>query len=87
MSFVNEELGTAVLVGRDDKIRKRAEAAGIDIDRPGIELINARLSARIEDYANNLYRRLQRKGYLYRDCLRMVNSDRNIFCRLDCRHG
>ena len=79
VSFVNEELGTAVLVGRDDKIRKRAEAAGIEIDRPGIELINARLSTRIEDYANNLYRRLQRKGYLYRDCLRMVNSDRNIF--------
>ena len=79
VSFVNEELGTAMLVGRDVKIRKTAEEAGIDIDRPGIELINSRLSNRIEDYADYLYRRLQRKGYLYRDCLRMVNSDRNIF--------
>ncbi|SNY90375.1 allosteric NADP-dependent malic enzyme [Cohaesibacter sp. ES.047] len=79
VSFVNEQLGTAVLVGREDLIRKHAEEAGIEIDRPGIELVNARLSSRGEDYADYLYRRLQRKGYLYRDCLRMVNNDRNVF--------
>ena len=79
VSFVNEELGTAVLVGRDNLIRKTAEEAGIELNRPGIEVVNARLSSRAEDYAEYLYRRLQRKGQLYRDCLRMVNNDRNIF--------
>ena len=79
VSFVNEELGSALLVGREDKIRKTAEDAGIDLDRPGIEMVNARLSTRGDDYADHLYRRLQRKGYLHRDCLRMVNNDRNIF--------
>ena len=79
VSFVNEQLGSAVLVGRDHLIRETAEAAGIELDRPGIELVNARLSARGEDYADYLYRRQQRKGHLYRDCLRMVNNDRNTF--------
>ena len=42
-------------------------------------MVNARLSERGEAYAEHLYHRLQRQGYLYRDCLRMVNNDRNIF--------
>ncbi|MCV6546915.1 MAG: NADP-dependent malic enzyme [Cohaesibacter sp.] len=79
ISFANEELGTAVLIGRDDDVRRTAQKAGINLDRPGIELVNARNSNRSEDYADHLYRRLQRKGYLYRDCVRLVNNDRNIF--------
>lgn len=79
VSFANEELGTAILVGRQKLIRQTAADLGIELDRPGIELVNARVSARGEDYADHLYRRLQRKGYLYRDCLRLVNNDRNIF--------
>ena len=79
VTFANEELGTAILVGRDHLIRETAEELGIELNRPGIEMVNARLSARGEDYADHLYRRMQRKGQLYRDCLRMVNNDRNIF--------
>jgi malate dehydrogenase (oxaloacetate-decarboxylating)(NADP+) len=79
ISFANEELGTAVLIGRDDDVRLTAQKAGIDLNRPGIELVNARNSTRSEDYADHLFRRLQRKGYLYRDCVRLVNNDRNIF--------
>ena len=79
VAFANEELGTAILVGRDKLIRKTAADLGINLDQRGIELVNARVSARGEDYADYLYRRLQRKGYLYRDCLRLVNNDRNIF--------
>jgi len=35
---------------------------------------------------DTLYKRLQRRGALYRDCLRMVRNDRNIFaaCMLAC---
>ena len=43
-----------------------------------------RLSQRERDYTDFLYARLQRKGYLYRDCQRLVNNDRNVFRRL---HG
>jgi malate dehydrogenase (oxaloacetate-decarboxylating)(NADP+) len=78
VSFVNNKLGTAILIGREDLVRGAADRAGIEL-RDGIEIHNARLSRRNVDYADFLYARLQRKGYLFRDCQRLVNSDRNHF--------
>jgi malate dehydrogenase (oxaloacetate-decarboxylating)(NADP+) len=77
-SFVQQGLGTALLVGREDRVRATAKEAGIDIGG-GIEVINARLSKRNANYAAYLYERLQRKGFLQRDCQRLVNQDRNHF--------
>ena len=80
LSFVNQGLGKAVLVGREDRIHETATAAGIDLEgREGIEIHNARLSSRNSTYAQFLYERLQRKGYLFRDCQRLINQDRNHF--------
>ncbi|MBO6509712.1 MAG: NADP-dependent malic enzyme [Roseibium sp.] len=78
-SFVSQGLGEAILIGREDEIQSMAEQAGIDIDRAGISIQNARLSDRNSDYAHYLYGRLQRRGYLLRDCQRMVNNDRNYW--------
>ncbi|MEP3431703.1 MAG: NADP-dependent malic enzyme [Roseibium sp.] len=78
-SFVSQGLGEAILIGREDEIKTMSEQAGIDINRPGISIQNARLSDRNADYAQYLYGRLQRKGYLLRDCQRMVNNDRNYW--------
>jgi malate dehydrogenase (oxaloacetate-decarboxylating)(NADP+) len=51
---------------------------GGDLD--GVEIMNARISQpHNERYTDFLYQRLQRKGYLRRDCQRMVNQDRNIY--------
>ena len=63
--------------GRSSR-RTRAHA-GIDLNKPGIEIINARLSRRNAVYADYLYERLQRKGFLFRDCQRLINNDRNHF--------
>jgi malate dehydrogenase (oxaloacetate-decarboxylating)(NADP+) len=79
ISFVNQGLGTAILLGRDAPLKETAERAGIDLDRPGIEVVNARISNRVEAYTEYLYSRLQRKGYLLRDCQRLINTDRNHF--------
>ena len=79
VSYVNQKLGTAILVGRDDVIRENAKNAGVDLDRPGIEIVNARLSRRNGVYADYLYERMQRRGYLLRDCQRLINNDRNHF--------
>ncbi len=79
ISYANQQLGTAILLGREEMIKETAEKAGIDLKRPGIEIINARLSRRIEVYTDYLYSRLQRKGYLQRDCQRLVHTDRNHF--------
>ena len=79
-SFVNQGLGTAVLVGREERIAEMAVGLGLDLaGRGGLEIHNARLSHRNTAYAQYLYDRLQRKGYLFRDCQRMINQDRNHF--------
>ncbi len=77
-SFVHQGLGTALLVGREDRIRAAADELGVELG-DNIQLVNAALSRRNTDYASYLYERLQRKGYLVRDCQRLVNTDRNHF--------
>src|SRR5437660_4973937 len=77
-SFVQEGLGTALLVGREDRVRESARALGIELGG-SIEIINARLSQRNASYAAFLYERLQRDGFLQRDVQRLVNQDRNHF--------
>ncbi|WP_342359466.1 NADP-dependent malic enzyme [Terrarubrum flagellatum] len=79
LSFVNQGMGTAILVGRDERIREMAAANGVDLGIKGLEIHNARLSKRNSIYAQFLYERLQRHGYLFRDCQRMINQDRNTF--------
>jgi malate dehydrogenase (oxaloacetate-decarboxylating)(NADP+) len=77
-SFVHQGLGTAHLVGREERVRETARNLGVELGE-GIDVINARLSRRNPDYAAYLYERLQRKGFLIRDCQRLVNQDRNHF--------
>ena len=79
LSFVNQGYGTAILVGRESRIKQTAALAGIDLEDKGIEIHNAALSHRNAAYAQFLYERLQRKGFLFRDCQRLINQDRNHF--------
>ncbi len=77
-SFVHQGLGSALLCGRENRVRESAKALGVELGG-GIEIINAALSRRNAAYAAYLYERLQRRGYLQRDCQRLVNQDRNHF--------
>ncbi len=77
-SFANDGLGTAMLVGRKAQVEEVVRVNGLEFNDK-IVLHNARLSERNRDYAEFLYGRLQRNGYLFRDCQRFVNNDRNIF--------
>jgi malate dehydrogenase (oxaloacetate-decarboxylating)(NADP+) len=70
--------GTPVLVGREDRINATVAALGIPLP-DGIEIHNARLSGSNRRYAEFLYTRKQRQGFLFRDCQRLVNQDRNAF--------
>ena len=78
VSFATQRFGTPILVGREDLVKQRAAEAGIDL-KDGVEIMNARLSTRRDVYADYLYKRLQREGYLHRDCARLINTDRNHF--------
>ncbi|KQN10624.1 NADP-dependent malic enzyme [Sphingomonas aurantiaca] len=77
IAFKEGGYGTPVLVGRDD-VPERLRALGVT-DPESFELHNSRVSPLVPKMVDFLYERLQRRGYLRRDCERMVNQDRNIF--------
>jgi malate dehydrogenase (oxaloacetate-decarboxylating)(NADP+) len=78
IAFRNAGYGTPVLVGREDRINAVTTALGIPLPE-GIEIRNARVSDSNRRYAEFLYGRKQRDGFLLRDCQRLVNQDRNVF--------
>ena len=78
-AFQTQGLGQAILVGREDLVHENMRAAGLDPAEAGIEVLNARLSHWNEAGVDFLYSRLQREGYLRRDCQRLINQDRNAF--------
>jgi malate dehydrogenase (oxaloacetate-decarboxylating)(NADP+) len=85
IAFKDGGYGIPILVGRDD-VHERLRALGVD--KPGAyEVHNSRNSALVPAMIDKLYERLQRRGYLRRECERMVNQDRNIFAALMLKLG
>ncbi|MFC3125335.1 NADP-dependent malic enzyme [Pseudoroseomonas globiformis] len=78
IAYAQAGYGTPVLVGREDRINATVASLGIPLP-DGIEIHNARLSDSNRRYADYLYSRKQRQGFLFRDCQRLVNQDRNAF--------
>ncbi|MHB1216981.1 MAG: NADP-dependent malic enzyme [Alphaproteobacteria bacterium] len=77
IAFRNSGYGQPVLIGREERINATFKSIGAD--GASIEIQNARLSQHNGRYVEYLYKRLQRRGSLQRDCQRMVNLDRNVF--------
>ncbi|MFN0265168.1 NADP-dependent malic enzyme [Tepidamorphus sp. 3E244] len=77
-AFANAGLGEPILIGRDQEILETLNSLGLE-QRKDVHIANAKLSKKSTEYAEFLYGRLQRKGFLQRDCQRMVNTDRNYF--------
>ena len=78
VAFRNAGYGEPILVGREHRVRETIERMGMD-GADDLPITNAKISKNNEEYIDFLYERLQRKGYLRRDCQRMVNLDRNVF--------
>ncbi|ADM09045.1 phosphate acetyltransferase [Parvularcula bermudensis HTCC2503] len=87
-AFQQQGLGQAILIGRDDLVNREFNRLGLS-QTHNIEIWNARHSANGPAYTQYLYNRLQRDGYLERDCRRLVNQDRNVFaaCMLALGHA
>jgi malate dehydrogenase (oxaloacetate-decarboxylating)(NADP+) len=85
-SFAASGLGTAILIGRESVIEDTLKVSGIELNE-NVEITNARISEHNVDYANLLYTRLQREGFLLRDCQRMANQDRNVFAACIVANG
>jgi malate dehydrogenase (oxaloacetate-decarboxylating)(NADP+) len=71
-------LADSILVGKLDKIEEVMKAASIK-SLEGVEIMNAAICTKNDQYINILYSKNQRDGMLLRDCERLVKTDRNIF--------
>ena len=86
IAFAQAGRGTPVLIGRDAQIKATINRLGLT-GADSIEIHNAALSRGNRHYTEYLYTRLQREGYLYRDCQRLVHQDRNVFSACMLAHG
>jgi len=86
VAFSNAGLGHPILLGREERIRETMKNIGLPAAE-SLEIINSRISPRTRAYTDMLYRRLQRRGALYRDVQRQVNQERNIFGSLMVQAG
>jgi malate dehydrogenase (oxaloacetate-decarboxylating)(NADP+) len=77
-AFSELGLGNAVLIGREETVRANMALVGVP-EEANLNIVNARLSEHNGLYADFLYKRLQRFGFLQRDTQRLVNLDRNVF--------
>ena len=78
VAYRNAGYGRPVLIGREDRVKATMASLGLGVVE-GIEIHNARLSGANTKYVDFLYGRMQRRGFLQRDCQRLVNQDRNVF--------
>ena len=86
LAYRNAGLGEPILIGREDTVRAKIAELGLS-QAEDIQIHNARLDERREQYIEFLYKRLQRSGSLYRDCQRLVNQNRNAFTACMVAHG
>ncbi len=76
-AFQNSGLGKAILVGRPDVVKAGFKRAGLDEKLLEIRVPHSAEAA--APYIDTLYQRIQRRGGLHRDAVRMVTNDRNVY--------
>lgn len=83
----NEGYAEPILIGRVDKIEAVMKDSGLKSSN--IQIVNAGNSSHVELYTDVLFSKLGRKGFLKRDCERLIKTDRNHFASamLECGHG
>ncbi|WP_194745277.1 NADP-dependent malic enzyme [Thermaurantiacus tibetensis] len=78
VSFRASGYGEPILVGREEPILEAFQRIGVN-DPETYRIHNSSNSPLVPEMVERLYARLQRLGWLRRDCQRMVNHERNIF--------
>ncbi|MDE1937831.1 MAG: NADP-dependent malic enzyme [Alphaproteobacteria bacterium] len=77
-AFQHAGLGKALLVGRTEVVKAGIKRAGLE-GFADLEIRVPHSAADATSYIDALYKRLQRRGGLYRDCVRLVTNDRNVY--------
>jgi len=76
-AFQNSGMGKAILVGRTEIVKQGLKRAGLAEDLLEIKVPHSAEEA--APYIDALYKRIQRRGGLHRDAVRMVTNDRNVY--------
>ncbi|MCW9043173.1 MAG: NADP-dependent malic enzyme [Pseudopelagicola sp.] len=87
VTYQRSGLGKALVVGREDDVKKKLEAAGLGDAVREIEVVNAKNTRHLETYTDFLYSRLQRKGFDRHDVFKLAARDRHVFAALMLQHG
>ena len=87
VAYVRAGMGEAVVVGREDDVRAKLAADGIEDALGEIEIVNAANTEHFEAYKAFLYERLQRDGHDAQDVHRLAARDRHVFSALMLAHG
>ncbi|MEQ9260261.1 MAG: NADP-dependent malic enzyme [Roseovarius sp.] len=87
VQYQRSGFGQAVVVGRDDDVKAKLEAAGLGDAVPEIEVTNAAKTEHFETYKEFLYERLQRRGFDRQDIHRLAARDRHVFAAMMLAHG
>ncbi|MEM7295179.1 MAG: phosphate acyltransferase, partial [Pseudomonadota bacterium] len=87
VAYQRQGFGKALVVGRENDVREKLEAAGIGDAARGLEVVNAANTGHLEAYKDYLYGRLQRKGFDATDIHRLAARDRHVFSALMLAHG
>ena len=79
--------GDSILIGRKSSVLQAIKSLGLNPTLKGVEILNAKISKHNNYYADFLYSRLHRSGFLKRDCIRLINQDRNSFAACIVANG
>ena len=76
--FLNNGMGKPILIGREEIIKEKMSEIGLDFYSQ-MEIQSTRNKETHDRYADHIYNRLQRKGFLKKDCLDLLTRERNVF--------
>jgi malate dehydrogenase (oxaloacetate-decarboxylating)(NADP+) len=76
--FLNNKMGTPILIGREEIIKEKMLSIGLDFFDQ-MEVQSTINKSNHDRYADHIYERLQRKGFLKKDCLELLKKERNVF--------
>ncbi|WP_422030885.1 NADP-dependent malic enzyme [Roseovarius sp.] len=87
VQYTRSGFGHAIVVGRDDDVQHKLDAAGLGDAISEIEITNAAKTEFLDEYKSFLYGKLQRRGFDQQDIHRLAARDRHVFSALMLAHG
>ena len=87
VQYQRSGFGRALVVGRQDDVRAKLTAEGLEDAVSELEIVNAANTTHLEQYKSFLYDRLQRNGHDRQDIHRLATRDRHVFSSLMLAHG